>query len=85
MGLHAETIVGYGGARIGASAWGRKRMDGGTLLETFRSPPARYGPAPLLVFNDEHEGVAGEERITKVLEGHERATVESSCIRGPVS
>jgi hypothetical protein len=48
-------------------------MDGGTLLETFRSPPARYGPAPLLVFNDEHEGVAGEERITKVLEGHERA------------
>ncbi len=37
------------------------------MLETFRSPPARYGPAPLLVFNDEHEGVAGEERITKVL------------------
>ena len=47
-------------------------MDGGSLLEAFRSPPAEYRPAPLLVFNDEHEGEAGEARITKVLEGHER-------------
>ena len=47
-------------------------MDQGTLPETFRSPPAEYGPAPLLVFNDEHEGVAGEARITEALEGHER-------------
>jgi hypothetical protein len=47
-------------------------MDGGSLPETFRSPPAEYGPAPLLVFNDEHEGEAGEARITAALEGHER-------------
>ena len=47
-------------------------MDQGSLPETFRSPPAEYGPAPLLVFNDEHEGVAGEARITEALEGHER-------------
>jgi hypothetical protein len=47
-------------------------MDQGSLPETFRSLPAEYGPAPLLVFNDEHEGVAGETRITEALEGHER-------------
>ena len=47
-------------------------MDEGSLPEAFRSPPADYGPAPLLVFNDEHEGEAGEGRITRVLEGHER-------------
>jgi hypothetical protein len=49
-----------------------RRMDEGTLLEAFRSPPADYGPAPLLVFNDEHEGEAGEARITRMLEGHRR-------------
>lgn len=43
-----------------------------SFLNTFRSPPVDYGPAPLLVFNDEHEGEAGEARITEVLEGHER-------------
>ncbi len=48
-------------------------MDEGSLPGAFRSPPADYGPAPLLVFNDEHEGEAGEARITRVLEGHERA------------
>ena len=58
-------------------------MDGGPLLETFRSPPARYGPAPLLVFNDEHEGVAGEARITEALEGHERIGLGEDL--GPVS
>ena len=42
------------------------------FLSSFRSPPVDYGPAPLLVFNDEHEGVAGEARITEVLEGHKR-------------
>jgi hypothetical protein len=47
-------------------------MDGGSLLQAFRSPPAEYGPAPLLVFNDEHEEEAGEARITGVLEGHEQ-------------
>ncbi len=47
-------------------------MDEGSLPGAFRSPPAEYGPAPLLVFNDEHEGEAGEERITRVLEGHEK-------------
>jgi hypothetical protein len=47
-------------------------MNQGSLPETFRSPPAEYGPAPLLVFNDDHEGVAGEARITEALEGHER-------------
>ncbi len=30
-------------------------MDEGSLPGAFRSPPADYGPAPLLVFNDEHE------------------------------
>jgi len=47
-------------------------MDEGSLPGAFRSLPADYGPAPLLVFNDEHEGEAGEARITRVLEGHER-------------
>ncbi len=47
-------------------------MDAGSLAGAFRSLPAGYGPAPLLVFNDEHEGEAGEARITRVLEGHER-------------
>ena len=45
-------------------------MDEGSLPMAFRSPPADYGPAPLLVFNDEHEGEAGEARITRVLEGY---------------
>jgi hypothetical protein len=40
-------------------------MDQRSLPETFRSPPAEYGPAPLLVFNDEHEGVAGAARILR--------------------
>jgi hypothetical protein len=47
-------------------------MDEGSLPGAFRPPPAEYGPAPLLVFNDEHEGEAGEARITRVLEGNER-------------
>src|SRR5215212_11513581 len=34
-------------------------MDEGSLPGAFRSLPADYGPAPLLVFNDEHEGEAG--------------------------
>jgi hypothetical protein len=58
--------------RVGDGVWGRKGMDQGSLPDTFRSPPAEYGPAPLLVFNDEHEGVAGEARITEALEGHKR-------------
>ena len=45
-------------------------MEEGSLTQAFRSPPADYGPAPLLVFNDEHEGEAGEARITRVLEGY---------------
>ncbi len=45
-------------------------MDGGSLRRAFSSPPALYGPAPLLIFNDEHEGEAGEGRISRVLEGH---------------
>jgi hypothetical protein len=47
-------------------------MDEGALLPTSRSPPAEYGPAPLLVFNDEHEGEAGEACIARMLEGHRR-------------
>lgn len=45
---------------------------GQSLLEAFSSPPAAYGPAPLLVFNDEHEGEAGEDKISRALEGHKR-------------
>jgi hypothetical protein len=58
--------------RIREKVWGGNGMDEGSLPGAFRSPPAEYGPAPLLVFNDEHEGEAGEERITRVLEGHEK-------------
>jgi hypothetical protein len=47
-------------------------MDGRSLSGAFSSPPAAYGPGPLLVFNDEHEGEAGEGRISRVLEGHKR-------------
>ena len=43
-----------------------------SLLEDFTAPSAVYGPAPLLVFNDEHEGETGESRISRVLEGHKR-------------
>jgi hypothetical protein len=49
-----------------------RTVNEGSLPGAFRSPPVEYGPAPLLVFNDEHEGEAGEARITSVLEGHER-------------
>jgi hypothetical protein len=49
-----------------------RRMSKGSLPGAFRSPPADYWPAPLLVFNDEHEGEAGEARITRVLEAHKR-------------
>ncbi len=42
------------------------------LPRVFSSPPTAYRPAPLLVFNDEHEGRAGERRISEVLEGHRR-------------
>lgn len=41
-------------------------------LRVFSSPPASHRPAPLLAFNDEHEGGAGEPRITEVLEGFSR-------------
>jgi hypothetical protein len=36
---------------------------------SFTTPPMAYRPAPFFVFNDEHEGEAGEPRITEVLEG----------------
>lgn len=42
----------------------------GSLPGTFASPPADYRPCPLFVFNDEHEGEAGEARITEMLEGY---------------
>ena len=47
-------------------------MEGQSLLRDFSAPAADYRPAPLLVFNDEHEGEAGEGRISQVLEGHRR-------------
>ena len=43
---------------------------GGSLPGAFASPPADYRPCPLFVFNDEHEGEAGEARITEMLEGY---------------
>jgi len=43
-----------------------------SFLRVFSSPSPAYGPAPLLVFNDEHEGEAGEGRISRVLEDHKR-------------
>lgn len=42
------------------------------LPQAFSLPSAAYGPTPLLVFNDEHEGEASEDRISQVLEGHRR-------------
>ncbi|MGH3148490.1 MAG: glycosyl hydrolase, partial [Rubrobacter sp.] len=47
-------------------------MDERFSVRGFASPPAAHGPAPLLVFNDEHEGEAGEGRISRLLEGHGR-------------
>ena len=47
-------------------------MDGGIIAGTFGSPPVEYRPAPFFVFNDEHEGQAGEARITTVLEAYRR-------------
>ena len=43
-----------------------------SFLQVFTAPSPAYGPAPLLVFNDEHEGEADEGRISRVLEGHKR-------------
>lgn len=42
------------------------------LLANFASPPAAYRPAPFFVLNDEHEGTAGEARLTTMLEGYHR-------------
>ncbi|MEJ7631263.1 MAG: hypothetical protein WKF28_02075 [Rubrobacteraceae bacterium] len=41
-----------------------------SLPRAYSSPPAAYRPCPLFVFNDEHEGEAGEARITSMLEGY---------------
>ena len=45
-------------------------MDRRSLPQAFSLPPAAYRPCPLFVFNDEHEGEAGEARITEMLEGY---------------
>lgn len=42
------------------------------FLNEFQSPPAAYRPAPFFVFNDDHEGLAGEARITRMLEDYRR-------------
>jgi hypothetical protein len=38
----------------------------------FKAPPAEYRSAPFFVLNDDHEGAAGEARITKMLEDYQR-------------
>jgi len=47
-------------------------IDGLALLAAFASPPPAYRPAPFFVLNDEHEGTAGEARITTVLDAYRR-------------
>ncbi len=47
-------------------------MDSPALVASFSSPPVEYRPAPFFVLNDEHEGQAGEARITTVLEAYRR-------------
>lgn len=42
------------------------------LKSLFLTPAARFRPWPFLVFNEEHEGSLGEERITEMLEGFKR-------------
>lgn len=43
-----------------------------TIQKFFASPPLTFRPWPFLVFNEEHEGILGEVRITEMLEGFKR-------------
>src|SRR3954449_12492495 len=51
---------------------GEGDLDVPSLVATLASPPASYRPAPFFVLNDDHEGPAGEARITKILEDYAR-------------
>jgi hypothetical protein len=51
---------------------GRVEVRASEVMGVFREPPVEYRPAPLFVFNDEHEGVAGEDRISRMFESYRR-------------
>jgi hypothetical protein len=47
-------------------------MNARALVASYVSPPVAYRPAPFFVFNDEHEGAAGEARISMMLDAYRR-------------